>query len=187
MSQKKQILTLDDFRNGVLNVLVATSVGEEGLDIPSADRVIFFEPVSSEIRTIQRRGRTGRHREGYVYVLISKDTRDEGIRYASAAKEIRMHRILKKVKNQRSLSFKFQNNKSSIKRFDVFKDGKNISAKHFIESEEKRLKENININPIGKDNIKTSENIITPQNNYTLSQKLRPIGQFGLEQFDEEE
>ena len=41
MSQKKQISTLNDFREGKLNVLVATSVGEEGLDIPSADRVIL--------------------------------------------------------------------------------------------------------------------------------------------------
>ena len=98
MSQKQQISTLNEFRQGELNVLVATSVGEEGLDIPSADRVIFYEPVASEIRTIQRRGRTGRHREGYVFILVSKDTRDEGIRYAAVAKELRMHRILNKVK-----------------------------------------------------------------------------------------
>ena len=58
-------------------MLIATSVGEEGLDIPTADLVIFYEPVASEIRTIQRRGRTGRQRDGDVVVLIAEDTRDE--------------------------------------------------------------------------------------------------------------
>ena len=60
LSPKDQVSVLQEFRNGGANVLLATSIGEEGLDIPSADLVIFYEPVSSEIRTIQRRGRTGR-------------------------------------------------------------------------------------------------------------------------------
>ena len=76
LTAKQQVERLDEFREGSANVLVATSVGEEGLDIPSADLVIFYEPVTSEIRTIQRRGRTGRHREGEVVVLIAEETRD---------------------------------------------------------------------------------------------------------------
>ncbi len=66
MSHSEQINRLDAFRKGEYNVLVATSVGEEGLDIPRADLVLFYEPVGSEIRTIQRRGRTGRHDSGSV-------------------------------------------------------------------------------------------------------------------------
>jgi len=97
MSIKKQKLALDRFRNGESNVLVATSIGEEGLDIPSADRVIFYEPVGSEIRTIQRRGRTGRTRQGDVFVLIAEKTRDEGARYASQARERRMRKALATV------------------------------------------------------------------------------------------
>ncbi len=77
MKPKQQIEVLDKFREGEYNVLVATSVAEEGLDIPSADLVIFYEPVGSEIRTIQRRGRTGRHREGEVMVLVAEGTKDE--------------------------------------------------------------------------------------------------------------
>jgi Fanconi anemia group M protein len=64
LSQKRQVELIQQFKDGEYNVLVATSVAEEGLDIPSTDLVIFYEPVPSEIRTIQRRGRTGRKRAG---------------------------------------------------------------------------------------------------------------------------
>ncbi len=62
--QKKQIELLGDFKAGTYNVLVATSVAEVGLGISEVDLVVFYEVVPSEIRTIQRRGRTGRKREG---------------------------------------------------------------------------------------------------------------------------
>ena len=97
LSQTEQLAVLDSFRSGERNVLVATSVGEEGLDVPAADRVILYEPVGSEIRTIQRRGRTGRHREGEVFVLLARGTRDEGARAAAKAKEGRMRGQLEKV------------------------------------------------------------------------------------------
>ncbi len=98
LSQKKQKVMLDDFRESKFNVLVATSVGEEGIDIPKVDVVVFYEPVPSAIRTVQRRGRTGRLEKGKLIVLITKDTRDEGIRWAAHHKEKRMHRLLKSFK-----------------------------------------------------------------------------------------
>jgi len=87
MNQKKQVETLNRFRSGEIRVLVSTSVGEEGLDIPSTDVVIFYEPVPSEVRSIQRRGRTGRFATGTVLVLITKGTQDEINFYASQRKE----------------------------------------------------------------------------------------------------
>ena len=86
LSQKEQIAVLDRFRSGEVNVLIATQVGEEGLDVPNADDVIHYEPVGSAIRTIQRRGRTGRHHAGHVHVLVARGTRDEGALRASASK-----------------------------------------------------------------------------------------------------
>ena len=188
MSQKQQISTLDDFREGKLNVLVATSVGEEGLDIPSADRVIFYEPVASEIRTIQRRGRTGRHRSGYVFVLVSKDTKDEGIRFAANAKENRMHRILNKIKNQRRLSFDSINSKNQLDDFKIILNNDEISVDSFIISEKKRLekeneKENIKVEETKSQEIKL--NVLN--NNLSISQRLRPKGQSGLEEFENED
>lgn len=60
MKQEQQNIVLEKFKEGEFNVLVATSIAEEGLDIPEVDLVIFYEPIPSEIRHIQRRGRTGR-------------------------------------------------------------------------------------------------------------------------------
>jgi Fanconi anemia group M protein len=98
MNQKRQVETIDKFQAGEFNVLVATSVAEEGLDIPSTDLVVFYEPVPSEIRSIQRRGRTGRHRAGKVVILISKGTRDEAYYWSSKHKEGRMHKELEKLR-----------------------------------------------------------------------------------------
>ncbi len=77
MTQNEQQETLDKFRNGEFEVLVSTSVAEEGLDVPEVDLVLFYEPVPTAIRAIQRKGRTGRQAEGRVVVLLAEDTRDE--------------------------------------------------------------------------------------------------------------
>ncbi len=98
LSQKQQINLINDFREGLFNVLVMSSVGEEGLDIPAVDLVVFYEPVPSAIRTIQRRGRTGRQKKGMVIVLVSKNTKDEGYRWSAFHKENRMNSILRKLK-----------------------------------------------------------------------------------------
>jgi Fanconi anemia group M protein len=87
LSQKKQIEALQKFRAGDFRVLVATSVGEEGLDIPSTDLVVFYEAVPSEIRSIQRKGRTGRSGRGRIVVLVTKGTTDEIFRYVSQTRE----------------------------------------------------------------------------------------------------
>jgi ERCC4-related helicase/ERCC4-type nuclease len=95
MSQKEQVGTIKQFEEGEYNVLVATSVAEEGLDIPSTDLVVFYEPVPSEIRTIQRRGRTGRKQAGKVIILITKGTRDNAYYWASKNKEKNMQMELR--------------------------------------------------------------------------------------------
>jgi len=100
LSQKQQASMLDEFRDGMFNILIATSVGEEGLDIPSVDLVIFYEPVPSAIRQIQRRGRTARQEKGKVIMLIAKNTRDEAFSWSAKNKEKRMHKILQDLKGK---------------------------------------------------------------------------------------
>jgi ERCC4-related helicase len=98
MSQKIQQEVLEELRNDVHNVLVASSVAEEGLDIPAVELVVFFEPVPSEIRTIQRRGRTGRHHKGKMIVLMAKNTRDEAFYWTARSKEKKMKETLHSMK-----------------------------------------------------------------------------------------
>ena len=77
LKQKKQIETVQRFRDGVTKALIATRVGEEGLDISEVNLVIFYDNVPSSIRFIQRKGRTGRKDKGRLIVLIAKNTIDE--------------------------------------------------------------------------------------------------------------
>ena len=94
VTRKMQEKTIADFRNDDFDILVASSIAEEGLDIPKVDAVIFYEPIPSEIRSIQRRGRAARLKEGEVYVLMTRETRDEYYYWASQNKEKKMKSVL---------------------------------------------------------------------------------------------
>ncbi|WEL23546.1 DEAD/DEAH box helicase [Candidatus Nanohalovita haloferacivicina] len=100
MSQTQQIETLEEFEAGKYNAVVSTSIGEEGLDIPAVDKVIFYEPVPSAIRSIQRAGRTGRQESGEVHVLIAENTRDEGYYWSAHHKKKNMNKVLQQLKNE---------------------------------------------------------------------------------------
>ena len=90
LTQKEQKNIIKSFKTGNYDVLISTSVAEEGIDIPAVDLVILYEPVPSEIRMIQRRGRTGRKSSGRMKVLITKNTVDEGYYWTSVRRESRM-------------------------------------------------------------------------------------------------
>ncbi|WP_254762385.1 DEAD/DEAH box helicase [Natrinema marinum] len=98
MTQKQQQEVLDEFRAGEFEVLVSTSVAEEGLDVPEVDLVLFYEPVPTAIRSIQRKGRTGRQSEGRVVVLMAEDTRDEAYFWISRRREKEMESELRDLK-----------------------------------------------------------------------------------------
>lgn len=98
LSQKEQQSMIREFSLGEINSLVATSIGEEGLDLPEISIVIFYEPIPSAIRTIQRRGRTARLAPGKLIILITKGTRDETYYWTSFQKEKKMHKIISELK-----------------------------------------------------------------------------------------
>ncbi len=118
LSQKEQKAVLDKFREGVFNILVATSIAEQGLDIPEVDTVIFYEPIPSAIRQIQRRGRTGRHGKGKVIILMTKNTLDQGYRWASHYKEKQMYKNLENLKSK--LVFMGNNSKVKEKKLQTY-------------------------------------------------------------------
>ena len=97
MNQKEQAHVLASFRDGRFPILVASSVAEEGLDVPDVDLVVFFEAVPSEIRAIQRRGRTGRSSVGRVLVLLTAETRDAAYQRAEVRRERAMGQIVRRL------------------------------------------------------------------------------------------
>lgn len=104
LTQKEQIRIIKEFENSIYNCLISTSIGEEGLDIPKVDLVIFYEPVPSAIRSIQRKGRTARHSSGRLIILMTKNTRDEAYHWTAFHKEKRMHRLLSDLKEKIKIS-----------------------------------------------------------------------------------
>ena len=99
LSQKEQINIIKDFEAGVYNVLISTSVSEEGMSIKGADLAVFYETVPSAIRSIQRRGRVGRFNAGRVFVLITEGTNDEGYNWVAKRKENKMRKLIRKIKD----------------------------------------------------------------------------------------
>lgn len=99
-SQKEQKAVIQNFRDGGINVLCATSIGEEGLDIPEVSAVIFYEPIPSAIRKIQRAGRTARLSKGKLIILVTLNSRDEIHHYASNAREKKMYKTIEDVKQE---------------------------------------------------------------------------------------
>ena len=92
MSQKQQKEVLKNFREGRFNVLVATCVAEEGLDIPEVSLIVCFDTSASPGRNTQRIGRTGRHGQGKVVYLLSagKEEKDYG-RNQALTKRLQKH------------------------------------------------------------------------------------------------
>ena len=97
LTQDEQAERIRMLEEGELNVLVATSIAEEGLDIPAVDHVIFYEPIPSEIRYIQRRGRTGRKAPGNVTILAANESLDMIYLYASQRRKEKMKTIAENI------------------------------------------------------------------------------------------
>lgn len=100
LNQKQQKKIIDEFKEKKINVIVSTSIGEEGLDIPEVDTVIFYEPTSSAIRSIQRRGRTARLQKGKLIILITKNTKDQISHYASRSREKKMNKSIESINKE---------------------------------------------------------------------------------------
>jgi len=100
LTQQEQQEIIKNFSVGEVNCLVCTSIGEEGLDLPEVYAVIFYEPIPSAIRSIQRRGRTARLKPGKLIILMTKKTRDEAYYWAAYHKERKMHGVLKGVNEE---------------------------------------------------------------------------------------
>lgn len=77
MDQKKQLDIIEKFQTGIYNTLVATSIGEEGLDIGEVDLIVCYDASASPIRMLQRMGRTGRKRAGNIVVTLMRGKEED--------------------------------------------------------------------------------------------------------------
>jgi ERCC4-related helicase/ERCC4-type nuclease len=171
MTQKQQRETLDAFRAGEFEVLVSTSVAEEGLDVPEVDLVLFFEPVPTAIRSVQRKGRTGRQTEGRVVVLMAEDTRDEAYYWISRNREKEMQEELKALKNVAAdVEDVLTEAQSDIETFDPGGGEPGDSAADTDES-------------AGRDQKSASEEAVDPQATDTQASAPDGGGQSGLADF----
>ncbi|KAI1976551.1 3'-5' DNA helicase [Ophidiomyces ophidiicola] len=106
MDQKTQLAVVSKFKSGIYNTIVATSIGEEGLDIGEVDLIICYDGHSSPIRMLQRMGRTGRKRSGNIILLLSKGKEEESYNKAKDSYE-KMQQLIASGK-----SFNFHDDKS---------------------------------------------------------------------------
>ncbi|HLD85512.1 MAG TPA: DEAD/DEAH box helicase [archaeon] len=128
LSQKEQVQILNEFKMGFYNVLCASQVAEEGIDVAETDAVIFYEPTPSAVRKIQRSGRTARTHSGRVIMLLTKGTRDEAYHWASTRREQKMTRTLyamQKVNNMQGEQ-REASKQQSTNAFNKFKDRRKL-------------------------------------------------------------
>jgi len=103
LSQKEQVAVLEDMRRGGFDILIATQIGEEGLDIAECRLVVFYDNVPSAVRFVQRRGRTGRREPGRVVTFLVKGTRDEAYYWLAKRKLREAKRIVEAFKVKREV------------------------------------------------------------------------------------
>jgi Fanconi anemia group M protein len=188
LTQKEQKKIIKAFRMGTYDVLLSTSVAEEGIDIPAVDLVVLYEPVPSEIRMIQRRGRTGRKNTGKMKVLITKGTRDEGYYWSSIHKEKKMKEQLGdasvlsnleiKPLHENSISPKSSGNENKIDKNLI--DKKNSQTDSEIDSEEEKIENSNNQNRNPRKS-KSMKPLIYADSREGNSRVLRELTKLGVE------
>ncbi|KAF4026434.1 hypothetical protein G4228_018433 [Cervus hanglu yarkandensis] len=138
MTQNEQKEVISKFRTGKINLLIATTVAEEGLDIKECNIVIRYGLVTNEIAMVQARGRARADESTYVLVAQSgsgvveretvNDFREKMMykaidrvqnmkpeEYAHKILELQMQSIMeKKMKTKRSIAKQFKNKPSLI-------------------------------------------------------------------------
>lgn len=170
LSQKNQLEILDKFKEGIYNVLVSTNVGEEGLDIPECDLVIFYDMTPSVVRSIQRRGRTGRQKAGKIIILIAKDTRDEGYYWAELAKEKKMKESLIRMKN-----LKYEKKKDLMDFIKDIEQKKNNGLENSLDSESVTPIRGAEKYTIYVDNRETASSVVRTLSLYGVQIKLQNL------------
>ncbi|EXJ60937.1 fanconi anemia group M protein [Cladophialophora yegresii CBS 114405] len=101
MNQKTQLEIIQKFKAGEYNTIVATSIGEEGLDIGEVDLIVCYDCSKSPIRMLQRMGRTGRKRAGNIVLLMMRGKEEQDF----AQSEDNYQKMQAKIASGREFNF----------------------------------------------------------------------------------
>lgn len=86
---KSQAQDLKEFRDGSKNLMIATNVLEEGIDIPACNRVICFDLPKSLISFVQRRGRARQADSCYMLFVPQGDLQSDPGRWQGLEEEMK--------------------------------------------------------------------------------------------------
>ncbi|XP_065369638.1 uncharacterized protein Fancm [Calliphora vicina] len=104
LTQKQQIQIMNDFRSGKSNILIATSIGEEGIDVGEVELIVCFDiSTSNPTRFVQRIGRTGRKKNGHVIMMVTEGREQQLMREVLANKDQINKKLLRSTVVQQSL------------------------------------------------------------------------------------
>uniref|UniRef100_B3NZZ7 GG24642 n=1 Tax=Drosophila erecta TaxID=7220 RepID=B3NZZ7_DROER len=143
LTQKQQLQIMADFRSGTSNVLVATSIGEEGIDVGEVEMIVCFDICSSNpTRFVQRIGRTGRKKNGEVVMLVTEGREQQVLKDVLANKD----QINKKLLN------------SSVVKLSLYEQNPRMVPSQFQpKCEEKHMEPVVEENPKPKSLAKIKE------------------------------
>ncbi|KAI9713595.1 MAG: Dicer-like protein 1 [Bogoriella megaspora] len=102
-STRKQVLTMAKFRTGEINCLIATSIAEEGLDIPDCNLVIRFDLYKNMIGYVQSRGRARHLHSKYVHMIERGNRFHRDVIMQAVAQEASMREFCQKLPKDRRL------------------------------------------------------------------------------------
>ncbi|ORX55708.1 hypothetical protein DM01DRAFT_1335102 [Hesseltinella vesiculosa] len=109
MVYKEQNRTIDDFRNGKINLLIATSVAEEGLDIQPCNLVIRFDFMMTPISYIQSRGRARQKDSKFIIFMQHGNYNQKSSLHKYHVLEEQMNIFCQTMPEERNVALRFLN------------------------------------------------------------------------------
>lgn len=160
LTQKMQLDTLARFRSGEYNVLVATQVAEEGLDVDECNLVVMYDNVPSLVRLIQRSGRTSRKSSGVIVYLITKGTRDEAFYWITRRRKEGMRSAINRFSSAVGVEMSSLNSEAPVNEFKP----------------EKQVLQNAEAVQIIADTRETASSVLVNLNDLGISIKFEQLG-----------